>query len=228
MRSNVTASVLAAMGAAPHRADGRALAVATLVSWLIAEILGVWMLSRWIASGGLRQRRARPDGVPRSVIFGHAGLAITGFACWVSFLVTTSAVLAWLAIGFLALAIGFGTATVTVSTPYPASQERPSQDLADAGPADRSTGSDASAVPDHARSDDAPGGMLTDEMLARALADEALTSRLVDDLLARMLASRPPTARGLTWDLAPLTPAAHGVMAIVTFLLATLSAIAAT
>ena len=59
------------------------------------------------------------------------------------------------------------------------------------------------------------------------LADEALTSRLVDDLLARMLAEPSPAPHRPRWNLAPLIPAAHGVFAIATFLLATLAAIAA-
>ena len=256
MGSNVTISLLAATGTALGRADGRGLAVAALVSWLIAESLGAWMLGRWIASGGPRQQRARPDGVPqpdgvpRSVIFGHAGLALAGFACWVSFVVTGSAVPAWLAIGFLTPAIGLGISTVTVWTPYPArsaaagaqlpavqrddgpdgrgpGREGPGQDSAAARPCDHGTGSDASGSPGHAPGGDVPGGTTADEMLARALADEALTSKLVDDLLARMLARPPSAARRPKLDLAPLIPVAHGILAIATFLLAMLGAVAA-
>jgi hypothetical protein len=69
--------------------------------------------------------------------------------------------------------------------------------------------------------------MLTEEMLARALRDKALTSRLVDDLLASMLAV-PPPARRPKWRLAPLIPAAHGLTAMATILLAVLAAVAAT
>jgi hypothetical protein len=237
--------LLAAGGAAPGPPDNRALAVATLVSWLITEGLGAYMLGSWIASGGPRQQRARPDGLPRPVIFGHAGLALTGFAWWVSYLVTGSAALAWLAIGFLAPAVGLGLSTVTVWTPYPARRAGtgglagPRRDRPDGGgpdregaghdPGDRDAGSDAAAVPaEHASRDDVPAGMLTDEMLARALSDQALTSELVDDLLASMLAVPQPPARIPRWHLAPLIPAAHGVTALATIMLAVLAAIPAT
>src|SRR6266700_348747 len=103
-------------GAAPGLADGRVLALVTLAGWLIAEGLGAYMLSRWISRGGLRKRRGGPDGVPVPVVFGHAGLAVTGLAGWASFLVTGSAALAWVAIGFLAAAIVLGISTVTVWT----------------------------------------------------------------------------------------------------------------
>jgi hypothetical protein len=243
--------LLVAVGAAPGLADSRALGIATLVSWLITEGLGAYMLGTWIASGGPRQQRARPDGLPPLVIFGHAGLALTGFALWVSYLLTGWPALAWLAVGFLAPAVGLGISTVTLWTPYPArrggagasalagprgegpggegpGKEGPGKEGANGGPSDRDAGRGAAASPTaHAHRDDVPAGMLTDEMLARALGDEALTSRLVDDLLASMLAAGPPAASRPRWRLAPLIPAAHGLTAMATILLAVLAAIAA-
>jgi hypothetical protein len=65
-------------------------------------------------------------------------------------------------------------------------------------------------------------------MLDRVLANEALTSELVDDLVERMLAEPPPAkpaSRG--WRLAPVIPVLHGVLALATFLIAVLAAIAA-
>jgi len=189
---------------------GHSLAVATLISWLLAELLGAYMLRSWFASGGARQRRSRPDGVSQPdtislpVVLGHAGLAFAGFTCWVSFLLSASPALAWLSIGFLAPAIGLGISTVTVWTPYPARRPDPEH-----------PGSPAA---------DQPGR--TDETLDDALADEALTSKLVDDLLARMLAD-PAPARRPRWQFAPLVPILHGLLAITTFLLAMLAAIAA-
>jgi hypothetical protein len=184
------------------------------------------------------------------VIFGHAGLAFTGFAGWVSYLLTGSPALAWLAVGFLAPAVGLGISTVTVWTPYPARRdaagaetpadpccngpdgqgpggEEPGKDGAGDGPADHRTGAAVSPA-EHARSDDASAGLLTDEMLARALSDEALTSRFIDDLLADMRTAPPPLARKQRWHLAPLIPAAHGLTAVATIALAVLAAVAAT
>lgn len=256
MRSDIAIAVgpagswlLAARGTAPGLAGSRALGIATLVSWLITEGLGAYMLGSWIAANGPRQQRGRPGGLPGPVIFGHAGLAFTGFAGWVSYLLTGSPVLAWLAVGFLAPAVGLGISTVTVWTPYPAHPgaagaetpadpgrngpdgqgpggEEPGQDAAGDGPGDHRTGATVSPA-EHRRSNDAQADLLTDEMLARALSDEALTSRLIDDLLAEMRASPPPT-RKQRWHLAPLIPAAHGLAAVATIALAVLAAVAAT
>jgi len=202
--------LLAARDAAPGSAGSRRIAFAALISWLIAEGLGAYMLTRWIAGGGARRARAEPGGVPRWVIFGHAGLAFTGFVGWISFLAAGSAALAWLAICFLTPAIGLGISIVAVWTPYPA----------------RRAG--AGAGPPAAAQNDGPGGRGPSEMLAQALSDEALTSRLVDDMLASMLAARPASARRPTVRLATLIPAAHGVAAVATFLFAILAAVAAT
>jgi hypothetical protein len=198
---------------------GHSLAVATLISWLLAELLGAFMLRSWFASGGARQRRSRldtsrPDAaradtsrldtISLPLVLGHAGLAFAGFTCWISFLISEAVPLAWLSIGFLAPAIGLGISTVTVWTPYPA--RRP----------ERLRHPDATLAPD----------LRADETLDDTLTDEALTSKLVEDLLARMLAE-PASARRPRWQLAPLVPILHGVFAITTFLLAMLAAIAA-
>jgi hypothetical protein len=249
--SSLHGCLLATGGVAPGLTERRALGIATLISWLITEGLGAYMLGSWIARGGPRQQRARPGGLPRLVIFGHVGLAFTGFAGWVSYLVTGSPALAWLAVGFLAPAVGLGISTVTVWTPYPARRgaagaetpaasysdgpdgerpagEEPGKEEEDDGPGDHRIGTGAAAPPtEHAHGDDELAGRLTDEMLAHALSDEALTSRLVDDLLASMRAVGQPPARKQEWHLAPLIPAAHGLTAIATIALAVLAAVAA-
>jgi len=181
------------------------MAIATLVSWLLTESLGAYMLRAWIASGGLRLRDRRPDGMSLPVLFGHACLAATGLTCWVLFLITDSPIAAWLALGALAPAIGLGISTVTVWTPYPA--RRPA----------------AAAEPS------AASPPASDESLARVLADRELTDRLVDDMVASVLAPDPARGRaGATQQRAKaLIPAAHGVLAVGTFLLGTLAAVGA-
>jgi hypothetical protein len=64
-------------------------------------------------------------------------------------------------------------------------------------------------------------------MLDQVLANEALTGKLVDDLVERMLTgpARPPPPVSRGWQLAPVIPILHGVLAIATFLLAMLAAI---
>ena len=174
------------------------------------------MLRNWFASGGARQRRtrldtarhgtgrmdrSRLDTISMPLVLGHAVLAFAGFTCWVSFLISAADPLAWLSLGFLAPAIGLGVSTVTVWTPYPVRR------------------------PERLRSAGAGQSGRTAETLGETLADEALTTKLVEDLLARMLAERAPSRRP-RWQLAPLVPIVHGLLAITTFLLAVLAAIA--
>lgn len=185
----------------PAMPGGQGLAVAALLSWLAAEGLGAWMLRRWIIAGGASRPGRSADGASAPVIFSHAGLALAGLTSWVVFLATGSAAVAWLAIGFLAPAIGLGVSTVTTWTPYPV-RPPPVPPGPPRPPDDEAT-------------------------LRRALASEALTGQLIDDLLARMLAE-PARAPGPGSRLAPLIPVLHGVAAIATFLLAVLAAIAAT
>ena len=205
------------VAAASHAVSrqGRGLATAALVSWLFAESLGAYMLRNWLGSGGARRKPAgaTQETMSLALILSHAGLALAGLVSWVSFLVSAQPALAWLAIGLLAPAIGLGISTVTVWTPYPArppaSVARPAED-------------------DDGRRSGPPAILVTNEMLDRVLANEALTSELVDDLVKRMLAEPPPEyPASRRWRLAPVIPVLHGVLALATFLLATLAAIAA-
>ena len=193
---------------------GRGLGVAALVSWLLAESLGAYMFRSWLTIAGLRRGTGdAKDTMSPALVLGHAGLALAGLVSWVSFLASGLAVLAWLAVGLLAPAIGLGISTVTVWTPYPVSQ--PQQDPSSS--AERPSGESPPTI------------LVTNEILDRTLADEALASELVDELVERMLAE-PPTAKPIIsrrWQLAPLIPILHGILALATFLLAVLAAIAA-
>src|SRR5215469_7471966 len=95
---------------------GRGLEFAALLSWLVTEALGGFMLRGWIVSGGAarawRESR-REDGMSLPVLAGHAGLNLTGLLFWVIFLLSGAGALAWVAIGFMARAIGLGISTVT-------------------------------------------------------------------------------------------------------------------
>lgn len=207
----------AAGGSTTALGGSRDLAIATLVSWLITEALGAYMLRSWFAGGGMRRRHggtpadgSGSGGVSLPVMLGHAGLAFSGFVCWISFVLTAAPLAAWLAIAFLGPGIGFGISTVTVWTPYGGDHPPDGQSSHD-DPADSQPGS--------------PGP--SERALAAALADEHLTSMLVDDTVARLLAEDEPEGRGRRFNFKPLVPAAHGVFAVTTFLLATLAAITA-
>jgi hypothetical protein len=178
---------------------GHGLEIAALVAWLATESLGAIMLRGWFARGGtigIHRRPGQPEGMSLPILAGHAGLNLVGLFCWILFLLSGAKVLSFVAIGFMAPAIGLGISTVTIWTPYPGGRPKPDQ----------------------------PSDVVPDELVKRALEDDALGQALVDELLDRNLGHQP-TRTG--WSLRPLIPAGHGVLAIITFLLATLAAIAA-
>jgi hypothetical protein len=203
----------------------RSLAVSALASWLLAEALGAYMLRRWVASGAVRYRRARPDSMSLPVLLAHAGLNLAGMACWISFVLTRSAGVAWLALGFLIPAIGLGISTVSVWTPYPVRRAA----LSDAGPPPWNAGPPSAAGPPReggpAQERDWRHSAIPDPVLARALEDEAVASKLTEELLARNLAYEARADRAVRLDIRALVPLAHGVLALATFVLATLTAI---
>jgi uncharacterized protein len=178
---------------------------ATLISWLLTASLGGYMLRTWIARGGLRRERARAGGLPPPLIFGHAGLAITGLLIWTGYLASGPRVLAWTAVGVLMVTVGLGLSTVTLWTPYPAPK-----------PGERRGAAhweeSAVVVPDTAAGvfgdPDPLDYTITDEMIAQLLEEpHAATGRRV---------FRP--------DPAILIPIAHGFAAIATFVLAVMTA----
>jgi hypothetical protein len=177
--------------------------LATLISWLLTASLGGYMLRAWIAHGGLRRERARAGGLPPQLIFGHAGLAITGLLIWTGYMASGLRALAWMAVGALMVTVGLGLSTVTLWTPYPAG-----------GPGERRGASrweEPAIVPDTAGPVGDPDPLdytITDEMIAQLLDDpHAGTGRRV---------IRP--------DPAVLIPIAHGLAAISTFALAVITA----
>ena len=185
-----------------------ALTVVTLISWLLTASIGAYMLSTWIAGGGVGQQRATREGLSASVVLGHAGLATTGLALWAAFTLTRWAPLAWSAVLVLMPAIGLGLSTVTLLTPFPAPDS--------AGRAGRGGQLAAPA-------EDVLASRLTDRTLTHALTDAALANRLVDEVLAGAAAqARPQRERG---HAAALIPAGHGILALTTFLLAVLTAV---
>lgn len=168
---------------------------ATLISWVVTASLGGFMLRTWMARGGLRRERARKDGLPPQLIFGHATLALTGLVLWGSFAASDVRALAWAAIICMMVAVGFGLSTVTLWTPYPAAK-----------PGERRVAAQESAVtvPNPGRDP----FQVTDEMIARLLADPHPEQR----------------QRSVRPHLAVLVPVAHGFLAMATFVLAVTTA----
>lgn len=194
---------------------GHELGIVTLLTWLATEALGAFMLRSWIAGRGARAARRRPGlraVMSLPVLAAHAGLNIAALLCWVVFVAAGPKAAAWLALVLMAPAIGLGISTVAIWTPYP-------------GPRHRSRGA-GHGPPEPAGTDgrDARPEVLPEQAVRRALEDEGLTAQLVDELLARNLAPAPARTPG--WNLRPLVPAGHGALAIATFVLAVLSAVA--
>ena len=181
--------------------------IATLISWLVTASLGAFMLRTWLARGGLRRERERADGLPPQLIFGHAGLAITGLLIWLAYLGTGTRALAWTAVGTLTVTVGLGLSTVTLWAPYPA--RRPGE--APATPPDEP----ALVVPD------TPAGAAD----ATDAADPA-TYQVTDEMIARLLTDSAPRIgnRPIRPNPAVLVPVAHGFAAMSTFVLAVMAA----
>lgn len=179
-----------------------ALAIAALVTWLAAGVLDLYVLGPSLFGHRTDGGRAV---VPAPVLFGHLGLALCGLASWISFVMAGPIGFAWLAIALLGGAIGLG---------FPIARRQGSP-----GGWSRSGGSDA-AQP-------AIFGITSDEMLARALEDEALTTKLVDDLLANVMAAPAPGPRWSVRRPSAFAIAAHGALAMTTFLVAVVAAVTA-
>ena len=182
--------------------------VATLISWLLTASIGGFMLRTWLARGGLRRERARSGGLPPRLIFGHAGLALSGLLVWSGYVATGTRAVAWTAVGLLMVTISLGLCTVTLWTPYPA--VRPGERRA---PAPAPTDGPAVVVADNplgaAGSPDPADELITDEMIAQLLADPLGPER------HRPIRPNPEV----------LVPIAHGFAAISTFVLAVMAAI---
>jgi hypothetical protein len=188
------------------------LAIATLVTWLVAGAAGLYMFGTWLSHGGPGHQRARSGGLPPPVIFSHLGFGALGLVAWVSYLATGWDWLAWTGVGLLMPGIGLGICTVTLWAPYPAPH----------GPGGAGPVTGMLAAPP----ENAIGEWFTDEALTRALSTEAQTSRLINDMLAGLPEQQPPAHKSRR-HLEPLIPAGHGIFAVATFLLAVVSAISA-
>ncbi len=110
-----------ARAAAPGSGTGIPLDGATLVAWLLTAASGGVLIRRWVAVGGLRRpasaagasaATASSTAMPRPVIIGHFGLALSGLAIWASYLATGWHPLAWTAVVVLFPVVGLGMATL--------------------------------------------------------------------------------------------------------------------
>lgn len=82
---------------------------AALVTWVLAALMGSYLLATWVANGGLRPRAGeRPSRFAPQLILGHGGLAAAGLAVWVAYLFLGASGLTWAALGVLVLVATLG------------------------------------------------------------------------------------------------------------------------
>jgi len=176
---------------------------AVLISWLVTVSLGAFMLRTWLSRGGLSRERARPGGLPPQLIFGHAGMAVTGLLIWVAYLAAGTRALAWTAVAVLMVTVCLGLCTVTLWAPYPARRpgERQAATLNEPPAAEQTAAGQADGG-------DPLAFQVTDEMIAQLLSDPV----------------PPARPRPIHPNPAVLIPVAHGFAAISTFVLAVMAA----
>lgn len=82
--------------------------IAALVTWVLAALLGGYLLATWLVQGGLRRSGGRRSRFAPQLILGHAGLAATGLGLWVTYLFVATSVLAWTALADLGVVAALG------------------------------------------------------------------------------------------------------------------------
>jgi manganese efflux pump family protein len=206
----LTPMASASLAGGSGSSGGGPFGIAALISWLLTAGIGVYMLRTWVARGGLARQRATGVGVPPQVVFGHAGVALTGLAVWVSYVISGWHPLAWLGVILVGTAITLGICTVTLWTPYPIRAEPV------AG------GDTQLAAVSQVRAPAGPGGT---PGMAAAGAEQPDAFTVTDEMIAKLLAEPYGARRRRQLHLLPLIPACHGFAAMATFLLATTTAI---
>ncbi|MGN9781530.1 hypothetical protein ACTMTF_08885 [Nonomuraea sp. ZG12] len=110
------------------------MAIAALVTWVLAALGGFYMLGVWISKGGLRREGRAPTRFPAPVLFGHFLLAATGLIVWIVYLAVGAPALAWAALvillpvallGFVMLARWIPVHRARATTAAPAEQSIP-------------------------------------------------------------------------------------------------------
>lgn len=80
--------------------------LAALAAWIVTATAGGYMLAGLL--GSPRPWKWRPDTVTAL----HAGLALTGLAVWIAYVVTVAPALSWIALGIIFVIAGLGMATL--------------------------------------------------------------------------------------------------------------------
>jgi hypothetical protein len=85
----------------------------TVAVWLVTAGFGIYLLSLWLAGGGLRQQKTKVTRFPTALIFMHPALGVSSLVAWVAFVFTARGGYIWLSLGLLCLATLLGFAMFT-------------------------------------------------------------------------------------------------------------------
>ena len=86
---------------------------AALVTWILAAIMGLYLLMTSRANGGLRGRATKVTRFPAALTLSHLVLGAAGLVVWVFFLITTQTMYAWAAFGLLVVVALLGFVMLT-------------------------------------------------------------------------------------------------------------------
>jgi hypothetical protein len=87
--------------------------VAALAAWLLTAGLGLYMFTIWLIEDDGSEDRKSYRRLRAPVVFGHAGLAVTGLGIWFIYLYVDIGRLAWIAILILVLVAILGVVMFT-------------------------------------------------------------------------------------------------------------------
>jgi hypothetical protein len=99
--------------------------VAALVAWLLTAGLGLYMFTIWLIEDDGSEDRKSYRLLRAPVVFGHAGLAVTGLGIWFIYLYVDIGRLAWIAILILVLVAILGMVMFTRWIPVHRMARRP-------------------------------------------------------------------------------------------------------
>jgi hypothetical protein len=86
---------------------------AALVAWILAAIVGLYLLMTSLADGGLRGQATKVTRFPATLTLSHLLLGVGGLAVWVLFLITMRIMYAWAAFGLLVVVALLGFVMLT-------------------------------------------------------------------------------------------------------------------
>lgn len=118
------ASAATASGASQGVEPGR---LAALASWIVTAAAGAYLLA------GLRSPARKKTST--QIALTHGGLAFAGLAIWISYLITGTAALSWVAVGLTFVIAGLGMATLLAAMPD--SSDIPEPEASPAAPSDQ-------------------------------------------------------------------------------------------